>query len=52
MSIDTPSNDEFIEKWQKFIKDDKRVTNDPMEAHYIGFQMWVKAVENAQLLAT
>ena len=30
-----------------FIKDDKRVTNDPMEAHYIGFNMWVKAVEKA-----
>jgi urea transport system substrate-binding protein len=23
------------------------VTNDPMEAHYIGFNMWVKAVEKA-----
>jgi urea transport system substrate-binding protein len=23
------------------------VTNDPMEAHVIGFQMWVKAVEKA-----
>ena len=25
----------------------KRTTNDPMEAHYIGFNMWVKAVEKA-----
>jgi urea transport system substrate-binding protein len=25
----------------------ERVTNDPMEAHYIGFNMWVKAVEKA-----
>jgi urea transport system substrate-binding protein len=24
-----------------------RVTNDPMEAHYIGFNMWVNAVEAA-----
>lgn len=47
MSIDTPENDAFIAKWQKFIKNDKRVTNDPMEAHYIGFQMWVKAVTQA-----
>jgi len=47
MSVDTPENDEFIEKWQAFIKDDKRVTNDPMEAHYIGFKMWVQAVEQA-----
>jgi hypothetical protein len=27
--------------------DDKRVTNDPMEATYIGFEMWVKVVEKA-----
>jgi urea transport system substrate-binding protein len=36
-----------LKKWHAFIKDPKRVTNDPMEAHYIGFQMWVKAVEKA-----
>ena len=47
MSVDTPENAEFIESWHKFIKNDKRVTNDPMEAHYIGFNMWVKAVEKA-----
>jgi len=47
MSIDTPENKDFIDKWHAFIKDDKRVTNDPMEAHYIGFNMWVKAVEKA-----
>ncbi len=47
MSIDNPANAEFIAKWQKFIGNDKRVTNDPMEAHYIGFNMWVKAVEKA-----
>jgi urea transport system substrate-binding protein len=47
MSVDTPENEEFIEKWHDFIKDDKRVTNDPMEAHVIGFNMWVKAVEKA-----
>ena len=44
-SVETPENEAFIKKWKGFIKDDKRVTNDPMEAHYIGFQMWVKAVE-------
>ncbi|HAU20977.1 MAG TPA: urea ABC transporter substrate-binding protein, partial [Gammaproteobacteria bacterium] len=44
---DAVENDEFIAKWKAFIKDDKRVTNDPMEAHYIGFNMWVKAVEKA-----
>jgi urea transport system substrate-binding protein len=47
MSVDTPENAAFIEKWKIFTKDDKRVTNDPMEAHYIGFNMWVKAVEKA-----
>ena len=46
-SIDTPENKAFIEQWQKFTKNPKRVTNDPMEAHYIGFNMWVKAVEKA-----
>ena len=47
MSVDTPENAEFIKTWKAFIKDDKRVTNDPMEASYIGFNMWVKAVEKA-----
>ncbi|HBG94490.1 MAG TPA: urea ABC transporter substrate-binding protein [Chromatiaceae bacterium] len=47
MSADDPANDEFIQAWHKFIKDDKRVTNDPMEAHKIGFDLWVKAVEKA-----
>jgi len=47
MSADTPENAEFIGKWHAFIGDDKRVTNDPMEAHYIGFNMWVNAVKAA-----
>jgi urea transport system substrate-binding protein len=47
MSVDTPENKAFIEKWQTFAKNPKRVSNDPMEAHYIGFQMWVQAVEQA-----
>jgi urea transport system substrate-binding protein len=47
MSVDTTKNAAFIDQWKKFIKNDKRVTNDPMEAHYIGFNMWVKAVEKA-----
>ncbi|WP_210495914.1 urea ABC transporter substrate-binding protein [Microvirga antarctica] len=46
-SIDTPDNKAFIQKWKAFTKNDKRVTNDPMEAHVIGFNMWVKAVEKA-----
>jgi len=46
-SIKTPENAAFIKKWQEFTKNPKRVTNDPMEAHVIGFAMWVKAVEKA-----
>ncbi|THF53660.1 urea ABC transporter substrate-binding protein [Allorhizobium terrae] len=46
-SVDTPANAEFIKEWHAFTKNDKRVTNDPMEAAYIGFNMWVKAVEKA-----
>jgi urea transport system substrate-binding protein len=44
-SIKTPGNDAFIKAWHDFIKNPKRTTNDPMEAHVIGFNMWVKAVE-------
>src|SRR6202453_4034698 len=47
-SIDTPANKEFIAKWHEFTKKPSRTTNDPMEAHYIGFNMWVKGVEKAQ----
>ncbi|MGQ9425424.1 urea ABC transporter substrate-binding protein [Gilvimarinus sp. F26214L] len=46
-SVDTPANKEFIARWKKFIGDPKRVTNDPMEATYVGFNMWAKAVEKA-----
>jgi urea transport system substrate-binding protein len=46
-SLKSSDNDDFIKKWKTFTKNDKRVTNDPMEAHYIGFNMWVKAVEKA-----
>jgi urea transport system substrate-binding protein len=47
-SIKTPINDKFIADWKAFIKNPKRVTNDPMEAHVIGFAMWVKAVEKVK----
>ena len=47
-SIKTPANTAFIKAWHAFTKNDKRTTNDPMEAHYIGFNMWVKAVEKAK----
>src|ERR1700722_17471737 len=42
-SVKTPENAEFIKNWHAFIKNDKRTTNDPMEATYIGFHMWTQA---------
>ena len=53
MSIDTPENKAFVEKWKAYVKKnnlpggDKRVTNDPMEATYIGIHMWAQAVKQA-----
>ena len=47
-SINTPANKAFIDQWHTFIKNPKRTTNDPMEATYIGFNLWVKAVEKAK----
>jgi urea transport system substrate-binding protein len=46
-SIKSPVNTAFINQWKAYIKNPKRTTNDPMEAHYIGFQLWVKAVQKA-----
>src|SRR5476651_820091 len=51
-SIKNPANSAFIAKWQAYTNNPKRTTNDPMEAHYIGFNMWVKAVEKAQSVAS
>ena len=47
MSVDDPSNKAAIKGWQAYTKNAKRTFNDPMEAHVIGFNMWVKAVEKA-----
>ncbi len=46
-SVEADANEAFIKSWKKFAGA-KRVTNDPMEATYIGFNMWVKAVEKAK----
>jgi urea transport system substrate-binding protein len=45
-SAESEANDAFIAAWKARMGDD-RVTNDPMEAHYIGFNMWVNAVTDA-----
>ena len=47
-SVKSPANTEFIAKWHAYTKNPKRTTNDPMEAAYIGFNMWVKAVQKAK----
>jgi len=47
MSVDSDANYEFIDAWIEHTGEDDAVTNDPMEAHYIGFNMWVEAVEKA-----
>ncbi len=45
-SADTEANAEFVKTWKATMGED-RVTNDPMEAHYIGFNMWVNAATEA-----
>lgn len=45
-SADTDANAEWVAAWQARMGED-RVTNDPMEAHYIGFNMWINAVTEA-----
>ncbi len=52
MSVETPENAAFIERWHAFVDDQDRVTNDPMEAHYIGFNLWLEAVEKSQTTET
>ena len=54
-SIKNPTNDAFIKKWSDYAKakgiaghKDKPLTNDPMEATYIGINMWKQAVEKAK----
>nr|WP_242690038.1 urea ABC transporter substrate-binding protein [Paracoccus fontiphilus] len=46
-TAESDANTAFIEEWKKFIGDEDRVTNDPMEATVIGFNAWVAAVEKA-----
>ena len=55
MSIKNPDNAEWIKKWTAFAKakgipgqKDKALTNDPMEATWIGMHMWAQAVEKAK----
>src|ERR671927_785899 len=59
MSVKNPTNDEFVKKWSAYAKahnipghKDKPLTNDPMEATYIGVYMWKQAVEKAKSFDT
>src|SRR5258708_9967215 len=53
MSLKNPQNDAFKKEWEAYVAahnlpgGDKRVTNDPMEATYVGIHMWKQAVEKA-----
>lgn len=47
MSVDSDANYDFIDQWIAYSGDEAAVTNDPMEAHYIGFNMWIEAVRKA-----
>jgi len=54
MSLKNPENDEWKKKWAAYTKAkklpyaDKPLTNDPMEAAYIGVYMWKQAAEKAK----
>jgi len=54
MSLKNPTNDAFKKQWAAYAKAkklpgaDKPLTNDPMEATYIGIHMWAQAVEKAK----
>ncbi len=53
MSLNNPTNTEFKKKWAAYAKAknlssaSRPLTNDPMEATYIGINMWKQAVEKA-----
>jgi ABC-type branched-subunit amino acid transport system substrate-binding protein len=46
-SVSNSINAQFIQDFHSFMGDVNLVTNDPMEAHYIGWKMWVAAVSQA-----
>ncbi len=55
MSVKNPTNTAFIQQWSEYAKakniaghKDKPLTNDPMEATWIGIHMWKQAVEKAK----
>lgn len=46
-SVKSAENEAFVKMWTDFTKQRDKVTNDPMEATFIGFRMWAQAVAQA-----
>jgi urea transport system substrate-binding protein len=46
-TLDTPENHAFISEWREFTGDANATTNDPMEASWLGFQLWTQGVQAA-----
>ena len=46
-SVVSPENEAFIKMWADFNGQRDKLTNDPMEATFIGFRMWAQAVAQA-----
>ncbi len=46
-SIKSPENKRFTAMWRDFTGNPSEITNDPMEATFIGFRMWAQAVAQA-----
>lgn len=46
-SVKSPENDAFVKMWADFTEQRDKITNDPMEATFIGFRMWAQAVSQA-----
>jgi urea transport system substrate-binding protein len=46
-SIKSPENEAFAKMWDDFTEQRDKLTNDPMEATFIGFRMWAQAVVQA-----
>jgi urea transport system substrate-binding protein len=46
-NLGTPENYAFIDEWRGFTGDPSAITNDPMEASWIGFQLWAQSVAAA-----
>jgi urea transport system substrate-binding protein len=46
-SINSAENDVFVKTWADFTGQRDTITNDPMEATFIGFRMWAQAIVQA-----